>query len=379
MALTRKTQKKRSQPLSKPKNRSTNGVAEQNIQTFAQHIRELRRRLFWTIAVSMVVGSVVYYYSDFFIKIVMGPIGDQKLIYLTPAGGFSFIFMVTFYVTLMFILPFIMYQIYAFLKPAIPRHTSKLSLLVAVAALVLMVAGATFGYIYAVPAGLNFLNNFADSYVVASITADSYLSFVLGYVLGIGLLFELPLLLLFWHWIHPLTPKGLLNSERFVIVGAFIAAAVLSPSPDILSQTVIAVPIIIVYQLGVIGVLVSIRKAKRLAGQEQAVRKPQAAKPQIVAPVRSGQYKAPAPAVPPSIQVVKPVIQPAKKRPVMSMDGVVSKNVRPNPNSIVRTAKPVVAVERRAVASRNSLNVAPRTKIISDFRPTRHSVIDTGR
>lgn len=326
----------------------------------------------------MVVGSLVYYYSDFFIKIVMGPIGDQKLIYLTPAGGFSFIFMVTFYVTLMFILPFIMYQIYAFLKPAIPRHTGKLSLLVASAALVLMIAGATFGYLYAVPAGLNFLSNFANDYVVPSITADSYLSFVLGYVLGIGLLFELPLLLLFWHWIHPLTPKGLLNSERFVIVGAFIAAAVLSPSPDILSQTVIAVPIIIVYQLGVISVLVSIRKAKRLAklAQKHAVQKPVSVATSATTPTPAPNPKPLAPT---------PLAQPAKtapqmaKRPVMSMDGVMSKGVRPVSGRGAHTMKPMTVGPSRPVAARNSLSVAPRSRVISDFRPSRHSVIDTGR
>jgi len=308
----------------------------------------------------------------------MGPIGDQKLIYLTPAGGFSFIFMVTFYVTLMFILPFIMYQIYAFLKPAIPRHTGKLSLLVATAALVLMIAGATFGYLYAVPAGLNFLSNFANSYVVPSITADSYLSFVLGYVLGIGLLFELPLLLLFWHWIHPLTPKGLLNSERFVIVGAFIAAAILSPSPDILSQTVIAVPIIIVYQLGVVSVMVSIRKTKRLAKQQKNLtsQKPALAETKTIAPVPVQSEGRPLVSRP-LAQPVKPAVQTIKRRPVMSMDGVMAKST-PTASRSGHTQKPVVSPHRQ-VANRNSLNVAPRSRVISDFRPARNSAIDTGR
>lgn len=237
--------------------------ASEPAQTFLHHIKELRQRLFFVVIAGLLVGTAVYYYHDFFVTLVMAPLNGQKLVYLTPAGGFSFVFMVTFYATLVLILPVIIYQLYAFIKPAIPAHTGRLSVKIIAAATLLMAAGAAFGYFVAVPAGLNFLNNFAEEYVTASLTAESYLSFVLGYVLGIGALFELPLLLLFWHWMQPLTPKGLWNSERFVIVGAFIAAAVLSPSPDALSQAIIAIPIILVYQLGVIAVLISIKRAKR--------------------------------------------------------------------------------------------------------------------
>lgn len=144
-----------------------------------------------------------------------------------------------------------------------PGHTRKLSVSIAIFAFILMLVGSTFGYVVAAPAGLKFLSNFASNYVDAAITAESYLNFVIGYVLGIGALFELPLVLLFVHWIHPLTPKGLLRSERFVLLGAFVVAAVISPSPDVLNQTIIAVPIIIIYQLGVIAVFVSIRRNKK--------------------------------------------------------------------------------------------------------------------
>jgi sec-independent protein translocase protein TatC len=334
------------------------------------HMRELRRRLFASVVVGIVVGSFVYYYRDFFIKIVMEPLGDQKLIYLTPAGGFSFIFMVTFYITLLIVLPFLLYQLYAFLKPAIPRHTRRLSVGVSIGAAVLMVTGATFGYIYAVPAGLSFLSNFASEYVMPSLTADSYLTFVLGYVLGIGMLFELPLLLLFWHWIHPLTPKGLLNSERFVILGAFIAAAMLSPSPDALSQAIIAVPIIIVYQLGVLIVLVSIKKARKLE------------KRSLVAATRvSSPYTAVAnvPTTSLSRQVApvrgtfspKLATMPQKNT---SIDGMLkSKPVAPHLQKRRSTPRIMPPTRPQSV-----LRVTQRPRTINDIRPIRNSIIDIG-
>lgn len=332
-------------------------------QTFTHHIRELRRRLFLAVCVSVVVGSVVYYYRDFFVRIVMAPLHGQKLVYLTPTGGFSFIFMVTFYATMLLVLPFVLYQFYAFLRPAIPRHTSRLSLKIGLAATLLMIAGASFGYVVAVPGGLDFLGDFAADYVTPNLTADSYLRFVLGYVVGIGVLFELPLLLLFWHWIKPLTPGGLLNSERFVVVGAFVAAAILSPSPDALSQAIIAVPIIIVYQLGVVAVLLSIRKARRLEKKRTRTIRP----PATPIPVLKAK---PSQVSPPLVRSPVAVATPKKT----SIDGITPAGHRRPVRSPVNA--PAVPVPPRPP---RTLVVPPRRRVINDFTPIRPQIVDTSR
>jgi sec-independent protein translocase protein TatC len=370
MALRKK---RRHQPQLKTAKLSPD-TDNQVLQTFTEHIRELRKRLFWSVLVGIVVGTLVYTYHDFFIKLVMEPLHGQKLIYLTPTGGFSFIFMVTFYVTILLILPFLMYQIYAFLKPAIPKHIKHVSLKVIFAATFLMALGATFGYLYAVPGGLNFLTNFANDYVTPSLTAESYLSFVLAYVFGIGLLFELPLFLLFWHWINPLTPKGLLNSERFVIVGAFIAAAIVSPTPDALSQTIIAVPIIIVYQFGVVAVLLSIRKMKRmqksaLREQQQVKVEPQEVKP-VIQPTPQPQSVVIPPASAPKMPIVASRPTPMRKR-IVSVDGVVR---------APRSVDGMISASGAPQKSQPTLHTTPRPRpqlqvpkrgLISDFGPIR--------
>jgi sec-independent protein translocase protein TatC len=296
----------------------------------------------------------------------MQPLNGQKLIYLTPTGGFSFIFMVTFYVTILLILPFIMYQLYAFLRPAIPTRIKHLSVKIVLAATILMAMGATFGYLYAVPGGLRFLTDFAVDYVTPSLTAESYLSFVLAYVFGIGLLFELPILLLFWHWIHPLTPKGLLNSERYLIVGAFIAAAVISPSPDALSQTIIAVPIIIVYQFGVIAALLSIRKNRKLqkkAAREQSVRQQPHAEVKVVNPPIS----VPAATVPALQAQPKPQPQQITRRKVVSLDGMKASLGSKRHIPVAPTSPVVTQIPR----PQPKLQVPNRRPLISDFGPMR--------
>ena len=226
-------------------------------KVFADHISELRMRITWVVLVFIVTSAVAYNYRDFLVNLVLAPLGDQKLVYLTPAGGFSFIFQITMYAGAVVTAPLLIYHLYRFVVPALPTHAQRHSLKVVASAIVLMLAGVAFGYFVAVPAALHFLTTFAGTYVEASLTADSYLSFILAYVAGLGVLFQLPLLLVFWNWISPMGPKKLMSSERFVVVFAFIAAAIMTPTPDILNQSLIAVPIIGIYQLGVISVLVA--------------------------------------------------------------------------------------------------------------------------
>lgn len=217
----------------------------------------------WVVLVFIITSAVAYNYRDILVRLVLEPLGDQKLIYLTPAGGFSFIFQITMYAGAVVTAPILIYHLYKFVMPALPPHAQKHSLKVVLAAVVLMLAGVSFGYFVAVPAALHFLTTFAGEYVEASLTADSYLSFILAYVAGLGVLFQLPLLLVFWNWMSPLSPRKLLSSERFVVVFAFIAAAIMTPTPDILNQALIAIPIIAIYQLGVVAVVAINRSSAR--------------------------------------------------------------------------------------------------------------------
>lgn len=389
MAWTKTSQRKPARPKRAKRSAKQDPIA----QPFMQHIYELRKRLFWTVLVGLALGTVVYSYHDFFLHLIMSPLGNEKLIYLTPAGGFAFIFSATMYVTAIGVLPFFLYQIYGFLRPAIPAHTNKLSIKMAFAALLLMSAGVTFGYVVAVPSGLQFLTTFASDYVVPSLTAESYLNFVFGYVLGIGLLFELPLVLLLVHWVYPLTMKQLLNSERFVIVLAFILAAIISPTPDALNQAMIAVPIIVVYQLGVIAVWISIRKKNKLA--KKAAAKTQAPPP--TAPKDPPKPPLSRPQQPvPVVQTVPVVPQPRPVRPAAStsIDGFrpqkrtlatsqmhaqfepMHHNIRP-PVQVPQSTK---ASSQQPPAKRGQIVVPGRNSgLISDFGPIRRSAIDISR
>lgn len=248
------------QPKQLEQNQTSESSKPPESKSFSDHIGELRRRSFLVALAFIIASSLAYNYRDILVDLIMKPLGDEKLIYLTPGGGFNFIFQVTLYAGLLAAAPMLIYQLYGFIRPALPLRAQRSAGKVVVAAFTLMTCGVAFGYIVAVPSALNFLSTFAGTDIAPSLTADSYLGFFLAYIAGLGVLFQLPLLLLFFHWIHPMTPGKLLKSEKFVILFAFIASAMITPTPDVLNQSMIAIPLIAIYQLGVAVVLISVHK-----------------------------------------------------------------------------------------------------------------------
>ncbi len=325
--------------------------------TFSGHIKELRTRLFLVAGVFFVLSLVAYSVRDVLIDIVLTPIGHQKLVYLTPAGGFNFIFSITMYAAAIVTIPFLLYQVYQFVKPTLPEKARRYSLAVFLVAIILMVSGVLFGYYVAVPSALQFLTTFAGDFIEANLTAESYLNFFIAYVVGLGLLFQLPLLLLFWNWIAPIKKGGLLNSQRYVIAGSFIVAAMITPTPDAMNQALVAGPIIGIYQLGVIAVATMNSRARRTAAKQ--AKKAKLARPKVVsfdAEVEPTGKPQPRPSVAVA-PVKKPTPQPAAakatpvRRHVKSMDmvGPIAHAVRTQRSAVAVPASRAVASSRRSL------------------------------
>jgi sec-independent protein translocase protein TatC len=112
-----------------------------------------------------------------------------------------------------------------------------------------MILGMLFAYFVSLPAALKFLGGFSSGEIKSLISTNEYFSFVTGYLIGFGLLFQLPLIMVFINKIVRLDFKKLMKLERWVILVAFIIAAILTPTPDFVNQTIMAVPIILLYQI----------------------------------------------------------------------------------------------------------------------------------
>lgn len=301
-------------------------------KTFSDHISELRKRAFLVALVFIAASSLAYNYRDLLVELIMKPLGDEKLIYLTPGGGFNFIFQVTLYAGLIVAAPMLVYQLYGFIRPALPMRARRSAGKVVIASFLLMLCGVAFGYFVAVPSALNFLSTFAGTDIAPNLTADSYLGFFLAYIAGLAVLFQLPLLLLFFHWIHPMTPGKLLKSEKFVILFAFVASAIITPTPDVLNQSMIAVPLIAIYQLGVIIVLFGIardhRKLKKMAEISPVLPMRREPVPQVIRVQ---------PSLPPRVVVQKP----AMVLPALPKAEMARRPVARGVDGFVRAPRPV--------------------------------------
>ena len=235
-----------------------------------EHVYELRSRLFWVVFALMVASAAGFQYKDQLINLVMAPLHGQKLIYLTPGGGFSFIFTISIYFGALLCIPIAVYHLFRFMEPLLGGTSRKLVALFIFISAFLAAAGAAFGYFVTVPAAIDFLATFAGTAVVPSLTAESYLSFVVTYIFGLAVLFQIPLLLFIIDYVRPLPPKALLASQRYVIIGATVMAAIITPTPDMVNMAIVAMPIVAVYELGALAVFIrhKIIKGNRIARRQ---------------------------------------------------------------------------------------------------------------
>lgn len=357
----------RAQPTTKT---SPRDAAHSPQLTLIDHLHELRTRLFWIILTLIVASSASYAIKDQIMAVIMQPLGGQQLVYLTPIGGFNFIFKVSLYFGLVVILPVIIYHLYRFLEPLMNKQRKRSVAFFIFASFTLAISGGAFAYFAGLPAALHFLTGFTIENVSAMLTVESYLAFVVTYVLGFAVLFQIPLVLMIINTIKPIPPKSLMGFQRFVILGAFIVAAIISPTPDVTNQAILAVPIILMYQIGVLMVWLQSRSiAKR---QRKATLTPTFT-PQQSAPINA----APRPAtIQPTAVATPAVIRPVQRaRPVMDIAGprpaarpLQSVRTRPVQNDIIRrapVAQPVRRAQPRPLQSprANSIDgIVPRTQ-----------------
>lgn len=330
---------------------------EHTLPTFLDHVHELRRRLFWIVGTVIATSSIAYSFLGTILDILTAPLGEQGLFYLTPGGGLSFSFKLCALVGILVAVPFIMYHLYRFIEPLMGNWRRPTIFYVGFST-ILAVSGVLFAYYVSLPAAISFLTGFNVNHVQAMLTADSYLSFVATYLLGAAILFQIPLLLMIINNMTPLKPSKLMKLQKYVIVGAFILAAIISPTPDIMNQAFLAIPIIGMYQLGIM--LVWLQNTLRMRKQARlSARATQQQMPQVTQAITHGvpehvlqDLVQPARSVAPT-----PIVQPVKKAATSVASSTAS----------MRPAQPAAA---RPVSVRRPVQAQP-VRVFSDIAPRR--------
>lgn len=225
---------------------------------FMEHVKELKRRLTY-VAVSIITfGAAAYGVQQHIINFLLKPTNGQKLIYTSPGGGLNFLFQVCIYVGVVCSLPVIIYQILKYLEPLLGSQHVRFALKGSIVSAILAVAGMLFGYYVGMPATLHFLfHQFTSTQIHPLITIQNYMSFVTMYMFGAALLFQLPLIMICINRIKPLQPQKLFKYERWVIVGSFVLAVIMNPTPNVIDQLMLAGPMILMYQVGILIIALS--------------------------------------------------------------------------------------------------------------------------
>jgi sec-independent protein translocase protein TatC len=247
--------------------------------SFFEHLIDLRKRLvnsLIAIGIGMVIGLLV---SKYFINYIVEPMQkalranhlDDKLYYTSPAGYISLVINLGLYLGIVLAMPFVLYQIWLFVAPGLYKHERRGVSSFIVSSMILFLCGISFGYFILLPQMLDFLLRFAyDGPVKPLISINEYFNLILIVLIGLGLIFEMPILIFILSVFGVVTPKFLLKNFRYAMLIITVLAAIVTPTPDATTMLVFMAPMIVLYFVGVIVSYFVVRKkrARGLAGGE---------------------------------------------------------------------------------------------------------------
>ena len=242
---------------------------------FLDHLEELRKRVVYSIAIVAVGFGACWGYREHIYAIMQRPIVDalrsnglpEKLVYLNPTEPFNLYLKIAALAGLFLTSPFVLYQVWMFISPGLYRNEKRYAIPFMVSTIALFSAGGYFGYKIAYPRALKFLIDFSKQFT-PMITIGEYTSLFLSIVLGMGLIFELPILVFFLSLMGIVSPSFMWKHFRYAILVIFIIAAIVTPTPDVVNMCIFAAPMLALYALS-IGVSWLVHPKYRAARKEK--------------------------------------------------------------------------------------------------------------
>lgn len=220
------------------------------------HLLELRNRVLKAILVVVVVFAGLAYFANDLYSLLSDPLvrylpAGTQMIATDVAAPFFTPFKLTFVIALALAIPILLWQVWAFIAPGLYRSEKRLVVPLLVSSTLLFYAGVAFAYFVVLPLAMSFFTSVAPENVAIATDISRYLDFVLAIFVAFGIAFETPVAIVLLIWSGVSTPASLRKKRPHVIVGAFTVGMLLTP-PDIISQTLLAVPMWLLFELGLI-------------------------------------------------------------------------------------------------------------------------------
>jgi len=248
---------------------------------FTAHLADLRKRIFVSLIVVTIGFVVAFIYSEYLFKFLTIPLKydlsfsiskpfiqfvDKKikvnpLVFFAPAEAFWMHMKIAMITGLVVSLPIIFLQFWKFLSPGLLQKEKKYVLPFVIIATIFFLSGSAYCFFLVLPFAMDFLLTYKTQSMVPMLSVGKYVDFCLKFILAFGGIFELPLVIIFLTRMGIVTTRTLAKNRRLAIVLAFVVAAIITPTPDAFNQTLMAVPMIILYEVGILFSKIFIRKA----------------------------------------------------------------------------------------------------------------------
>ncbi len=244
-------------------------TSAEEVLPLTSHLEELRSRIIRAFVAVAVAFSAAFAVSERLFTLLRLPLDSRlqflpkppyvrlipsgntiDLVFLAPAEAFWMYIKISFIAGIILSIPVILWQLWRFIEPGLLPHEKKYAFPFVIAGTLLFYIGGSFCFVIVLPFAMDFLLNYSEA-LTPMLSIGRYVDFCLKFILAFGIVFELPVVLLFLTRMGIVTPETLAKQRKYAVLMAFVFAAFLTPTPDAFNQTLMAVPILILYEAGV--------------------------------------------------------------------------------------------------------------------------------
>lgn len=239
------------------------------------HLDELRRRLFWILGTWAACFAVACFFNEKVFEILMHPAvasarrAGRTLVALAPAELFMSYIKAALLGGFLVALPMTLYQIWAFISPGLYASEKRLALPFVLSATLLFFAGNTFGYLVAFPTMFDYFLSLEADYVTTQWSTESVFAFMARLYMAFGLAFQLPIAMFFVAGARIVSVEQMARARPYAVIAMFVVGAVLTP-PDVVSQTMLSIPLVCLYELGLLASRFAARRAEAAEAEESS-------------------------------------------------------------------------------------------------------------
>jgi sec-independent protein translocase protein TatC len=235
--------------------------------SFMEHLGELRTRIMWSVASAGVGILIAFFITDPAMRFISRPLLSMKteLVFTSPTEAFWTWMKVAMVLGIFISMPGILFQVWKFVAPGLHEHEKKYAAPFIIIGSLLFLIGGAFAMLIIIPYASNFLVTFGqEKGWKPMLTVSSYTDFVIKFALAFGVVFELPVVITILSLIGVVTPQFLSRNRKYAILVNFVIAAILTPTPDMINQTLMAGPLCILYEVGIICARLATRKRRAI-------------------------------------------------------------------------------------------------------------------